>query len=698
MKFTITRINRKKKLMVSTKTIDSFLERIAKDDAKQSVAKFRMSVPLMEGDYQYYKGIGEWQHVYPAAEFCKDESGNLIFLKSNGLVMLHFINLMTKQEKDAAKTAASLLPMTFAAIEGADGRSLIVLVSISNEEGKIPTKEADAELLYQSAYEQVKTLYQSQVHATIKPEKPSLESNFMLTLDASPYYNNKAVAMRIASNQFAVATAPKSIDDLKVYDDYEFLYRKASEETMTEMNKANISWKNDNDRFLASLSAIASKLCVMGLSEEETFVHIRRNNWSKVAEEQLRQIVGTAYDSHSKDKRMEKSASARKGRADILQMINYLESRYQFRYNTVMKYTEYRPNNSWIGDFKPVDARVQKSMTLAVQIADIHVSIKDVRNFLESDRIRNYSPIEFYLYDCLGKWDGKDRIRALARTVPTNNPHWEDWFYTWFLGMVDQWRGVYRKQYGNSTMPLLISKQGYNKSTFCRRLIPSELSWGFTDNMILSEKRQVLQAMSQFLLINLDEFNQISPQVQQGFLKNLLQLPTVKIKPPYGSHVEEFPRLASFIATSNMTDILSDPSGNRRFLGVELTCPIDVSVRLNYEQLYAQAMAALDNGEKSYFDAEQTALIMQSNQQFQQSSITKQCFMELFEPTMDEKRGEYMTATAIFDVLKQKFGSSLKITTLQKFGRELMNIDGINKKRTRYGTEYLVIRRDNTSN
>lgn len=115
--------------------------------------------------------------------------------------------------------------------------------------------------------------------------------------------------------------------------------------------------------------------------------------------------------------------------------------------------------------------------------------------------------------------------------------------------------------------------------------------------MILSEKRQVLQAMSQFLLINLDEFNQISPQVQQGFLKNLLQLPTVKIKPPYGSHVQEFPRLASFIATSNMTDILSDPSGNRRFLGVELTGPIDVSGRLNYEQLYAQAMQALERGE-----------------------------------------------------------------------------------------------------
>ncbi len=63
--------------------------------------------------------------------------------------------------------------------------------------------------------------------------------------------------------------------------------------------------------------------------------------------------------------------------------------------------------------------------------------------------------------------------------------------------------------------------------------------------------------------------------------------------------------ISSFIATSNMTDILTDPSGNRRFIGVELTGPIDVSVRPNYQQLFAQALTALHNGEKSYFDAEQ---------------------------------------------------------------------------------------------
>lgn len=52
------------------------------------------------------------------------------------------------------------------------------------------------------------------------------------------------------------------------------------------------------------------------------------------------------------------------------------------------------------------------------------------KNFLESNFIKNYNPVEEFLFTCYDNWDGKDHIRALARTVPTNNPHWEDWFYT----------------------------------------------------------------------------------------------------------------------------------------------------------------------------------------------------------------------------------------------------------------------------
>ena len=375
---------------------------------------------------------------------------------------------------------------------------------------------------------------------------------------------------------------------------------------------------------------------------------------------------------------------------NIMSMIGFLCKKYDFRYNSVMKCTEYRPKEKDYWGYQPVDARVQKRMTLEVQLANIRVSIKDVRNYLESDLLSTYNPVENFLFKCEGKWDGKDHIRALARTVPTDNPYWEDWFYTWFLAMVDQWRAYSHRKYGNSVAPLLISKQGYNKSTFCRSLVPPELQWGYNDNLVLSEKRQVLQAMCQSLVINLDEFNQISPQVQQGFLKNLIQLPTLKYKPPYGSHVMEFPRLASFIATSNMRDILTDPSGNRRFIGVELTGPIDVSVRPNYQQLFAQALTALRNGEKSYFDAQQVKLIMKNNCQFEVAEPIDQYFQLYFDLVEDEREGEYLTAAEIFDYLKKQIGSSLKVNSLMGFGRKLANMSELKHKRFADGMKYLV--------
>ena len=542
MKVTIVHTNNKKQLLVSTKTMEKLMERFARDDSKLTITHFRESVPYLSNNYEGYKDLPKWMHIYPAAEFAKDENNNLKMKAFNGILLLKFGNITDVDGVEGVKRSVAILPSTLAAITGADGKTVIVLIRFQGENDSLPTSEADAELLYRIAYQQIFPVYQAIVKASIlvdgpKPsieagstlsQEPSIHNSFMMTLDAEPYFNGKAVAMKIDSHARSQNLTPNTGDNQQMIAD-----------------SGTIEAKNDN-----------------------------------------------------KNKGDKNSV-----RSNIVSMMKLLESRYDFRYNTVMKYVEYLPKDKgWYG-FRPVEPRVQKRMTLEVQLADIRVSIKDVRNFLESDYIKNYNPIDEYLFQCYDKWDGKDHIRALARTVPTNNPYWADWFYTWFLGMVDQWRGFTHRQYGNSVAPLLISKQGYNKSTFCRRLLPPELQWGYSDNLVLSEKRQVYQAMAQFMVINLDEFNQISPQVQQGFLKNLIQLPTLKYKPPYSSHVMEFPRLASFIATSNMKDILTDPSGNRRFIGVELTGPIDVSVRPNYQQLFAQALTALRNGEKSYFDA-----------------------------------------------------------------------------------------------
>lgn len=625
MKVTIVHTNNKKQLLVSTKTMEKLMERFARDDSKLTITHFRESVPYLSNNYEGYKDLPKWMHIYPAAEFAKDENNNLKMKAFNGILLLKFGNITDVDGVEGIKRSVAILPSTLAAITGADGKTVIVLIKFQGENDSLPTSETDAEHLYRIAYQQIFPVYQAIVKASIlvdgpKPsieagstlsQEPSIHNSFMMTIDAEPYFNGKAVAMKIDSHARSQSPAPNTDNNQQTIPDFR------APEGGKKVDKNSI-------------------------------------------------------------------------RENIVNMMQLLESRYDFRYNTVMKFVEYMPKDKgWYG-YQPVEPRVQKRMTLEVQLADIRVSIKDVRNFLESDYIKNYNPIDEYLFQCYDKWDGKDHIRALARTVPTANPHWADWFYTWFLGMVDQWRGYSHRQYGNSVAPLLISKQGYNKSTFCRRLLPPELQWGYSDNLILSEKRQVYQAMAQFMVINLDEFNQISPQVQQGFLKNLIQLPTLKYKPPYGSHVMEFPRLASFIATSNMKDILSDPSGNRRFIGVELTGPIDVSVRPNYQQLFAQALSALNNGEKSYFDAQQVKLIMKSNSQFEIIQPIDQYFLLYFELVEDEKEGEYLTAAEIFDYLKKQIGSSLKVNSLMGFGRKLANMSELKHKRFADGMKYLV--------
>jgi hypothetical protein len=610
MKITITHRNNKNQLLVSTKSLERFLERIVNDDAKNTVANFREYVPWLTNGYDGYKNMATWMHVHPAAEFQKSENGLLKMKQNNGVLLLTFVNIEEDGGVDAVKQKVASLPSTLAAFMGADGISLNVLVKYALAKGSLPDNEVEADRIYKQAFQTFAPLYQILVKAMMQMPEPSIYSDFLFTQDASPYYREDALPLVLNE---VIHTVEKPVDNLK--------------DAIVDNSEENVD-KDGKE-----------------LSD------------------------------------------------NIMRMIGFLCKKYDFRYNSVMKFTEYRPKDKDYWGYQPVDARVQKRMTLEVQLANIRVSIKDVRNYLESDLLSTYNPVEDFLFKCAGKWDGKDYIRALARTVPTDNPYWEDWFYTWFLAMVNQWRSYSHRKYGNSVAPLLISKQGYNKSTFCRSLVPPELQWGYNDNLVLSEKRQVLQAMCQALLLNLDEFNQISPQVQQGFLKNIIQLPSVKMKPPYGSHVQEFPRMASFIATSNMEDILSDPSGNRRFLGVELTGPIDVSQLPNYEQLYAQALAALQAGEKTYFDAEQTKLIMASNRKFEVISPVDQYFNLYFDLTDDVKLGEYLTAAEIFQELKSHIGSSVKLSNLISFGRKLSQMPSIHRKRFNDGMRYLVVRK-----
>lgn len=688
MKFTLIRKDQRNLTHITMKSVENLMERIQTDTKSGDVEGLRRHLQQPAFREFEYGQMHRLPIIYPSAELVRDANGNITMRQMNGVLLLSASHLRGTKLLERVKNVAMTMPTTLAAFVGSSGESVKILVRISRPDGTLPQNEEEANAFLRTAYALIKNPYQALLGVPLDETESSISSGFRMTLDTHPLFRPESTSFLVDDHSVA-PSAPSPLDeqrhdDYDLYTQYEHLYQRA----------ATLVWYRvpDNADPDAILAELARQLCLANFPEEEAVTHIWAHYKYKTPllfdEERIRATVGAVYAETKPDKRKTRHAEA-VGR-EVRQLVDYLQKRYVFRYNTIMGYTEYRPNTTWFQDWQPVDERVISSFTMDARLTGLNVWDKDVSRYLKSDKIRNYNPIEEYLWEVHGKWDGIDHIGRLAQTVPTKNPHWERWFRTWMLAMVAQWKGRNRR-YGNSVAPLLISSQGYNKSTFCRSLLPDELQWGYTDNLSLDEKRPVLQAMSQMLLVNLDEFNQISPRIQEGFLKNTIQLARVKAKRPYGKHIEDFPRLASFIATTNIADVLADPSGNRRFIGIELTGPINVRVRPNHTQIYAQAQQLIEQGEPYWFDDKETRLIMQHNRQFHTESAAEQCFHEQFKVAEDEKTGMWMTAAAILSSLRVTYGASLlKQTSLVAFGRALSNMEGMHHHHSVEGTQYCV--------
>lgn len=252
----------------------------------------------------------------------------------------------------------------------------------------------------------------------------------------------------------------------------------------------------------------------------------------------------------------------------VAKLDEFMKRRYQFRYNTMTSVVEYRELKSFRFDFRPVTSRVMNSISLNAQYEGLPAWDPDIKRYIESDWVLTYNPIEEYLYH-LPQWDGKDRIRTLANRVKCAQPEkWRERFHRWFLSMVAHWQGI-DKQHSNSSVPLLIGDQGCGKSTFCSMLLPLHLRDYFTDSIDFSNKRNTELALNRYLLVNLDEFDSISP-AYQGYMKHIVQKSVVQSRLPYQRATEALRRYATFIATSNNFDLLSDPTGSRRYICVEV--------------------------------------------------------------------------------------------------------------------------------
>ena len=242
---------------------------------------------------------------------------------------------------------------------------------------------------------------------------------------------------------------------------------------------------------------------------------------------------------------------------------HFMDSHYELRLNELTRQAEFRQRDLPGDTFRPLAKEDQNTMTIRALEAGLPSWDRDLDRFINSREIRQYNPVRAYL-DQLSPWDGQDRIAPLALRIPTDTPHWPDYFHTWMLAMVACWQGIDR-EHGNALVPLLTGYQGSGKTSFCRVLLPPELRPYYAENLNLKSETTLALALSSRALINIDEFDKFS-RGQHPLLKFLISQNEVDMRLPFAAHMEQRRRFASFIATTNNSRPLVDPSGSRRYL------------------------------------------------------------------------------------------------------------------------------------
>lgn len=680
---------------ISTCEAESFVERIKTETKGGYIAGLRTVLAYTAADCRgRYEYIDKLPHVCPSIEYCRRKSGERAWKHYNGVLLLEVNRLASNAEVELIKEQAALLPQTWMAFAGSSGRSVKIWVKFQLPDGSLPQKEEAAILFHAHAYRMAVQCYQPVLAFPITLKEPSPDDSFRMTQDEKPYFNPNALPfcleqpMSMPGEQtFRQRKQAETNPLMRLQPGFEtsqtfnLLFEATLNKTFEEME----DWQRNSPDLQPLLICLGDRCYEAGIPEEEAVRQVMMHYYRQADEQTVR---ATLHNIYREQKGFGKKSFLTPEQKMAMKLEEFMERRYEFRYNQLLNDLEYRQRDSIHFYFNPMDQRARNSVAMDALQEGIRVWDRDVSRYLSSNRVPLYNPVEEYLCST-GRWDGKDRIRALAALVPCNNPHWQELFYRWFLNMVAHWRGIDR-MHANSTSPLLVGSQGFRKSTFCRMILPPELRYAYTDSLDFKSKRDAELSLGRFLLINLDEFDSISSN-QQGFLKHLLQKPAANLRKPYGNSIQEMRRYTSFIGTSNHKDLLTDTSGSRRFICIEVTAPIDTSAVINYKQLYAQAMHAILRGERYWLDDRDETVLHETNREFERISPIEQFFLCNFRSPEEGEKGELMAPIQILSYLHQKEKSiKLSNSDIINMGR-ILKKNGLKAKRTKRGMVYEVV-------
>lgn len=319
------------------------------------------------------------------------------------------------------------------------------------------------------------------------------------------------------------------------------------------------------------------------------------------------------------------------------------------------------------------------------------VTDREIRAVLNSHAVPDVHPLREFVLSCPEYTpDQPDYIGALAAqvTVEGNEEaqnYWRICFTKWFLGMVASWL---KDDAVNHQVLTLIGKQGIYKTTWLEHLLPPQLrAYGCKMASCMSLNKDERLRIAEYGLIALDEIDAMSPR-ELNIIKSVITASDTAERAAYKYNKERRIRLASFCASGNKEEFLTDVTGNRRWLPFKvLSIQPPQFTPILYEAVYAEALYMINMGYPYWFDQSDIQELEQHNENFRAQENEEQ-LIPVYFAIPSENNGKFLTTAEISEKLVS-WGYIKKPMPLNRLGMVLRKA-GFPEKRTSSKRGFIV--------
>lgn len=377
--------------------------------------------------------------------------------------------------------------------------------------------------------------------------------------------------------------------------------------------------------------------------------------------------------------------------AEMLPVEAFLTEGYEFRFNELSKKTEFREKREG-STFRPFTKQALNSLyVLACKALPEEKGLRAMLSaVVYSERTPLWNPVVSW-FNGLPEWDGRNRVDYLFNLLPGSTSEQRYWLAVWLRSVVAHWLQM-DSLHANECVPTLIGDQGCGKSTFFLRLLPEHLREYYLDHVNLRNKFDKEMVLTNNLLVNIDELDQVRP-AQQAELKQMLSKVRVNGRIIYGSEQTDRTRFASFVATTNNPHPLQDQTGSRRFICIELTRGklIDNTLDIDYEQLYAQVLHELHVGERYWFIPEEVMSIQRANTRYRATFDFEVMVTTCFRQPLPGEYVRPLPMKELLDIVARQYPTlPQNRSTKIQLGLALSAL-GFQRKEEHFGMTYYVV-------